>query len=1623
RSQTYEQEYQAKLLELEQTKQSTVANYNNQISLMKAARGAWVTEVYGYQMAGIEGSADNANSQFRTGQENWDDTISIFQQAELNWYLSAKSTLEEAVSGSPNCSPAVCPVNGETQFQTNATSQANQLQTQITNSETNTTNLYNAATGLYQTYQYSAAGNVMQQAITNLQNQTSWNGQGANLSQSIADSFGRSETYKSAELNASNRINALAQTIYGNGAYIVDNTELQTLQTQITTNGQNQTFWQNEINGTNGGFNFNGRRTASISTTLEYTNITNDIAVATTLQTEVVDEERGYLKTANEFFEKSEKYQELADKARNEAKFDEAALYTGYAVREKSNAIGFLKKKYYSLGEEITSEIDNRGLTYTRNSFLSYRDNLLNKNFQNSTQVQKQIQEGKNQVAGIISEGESYNQIQGMIQTAANLNKQGEENKTRVERLLLESKELANRNIGEGLLDGLQEMIASIQSSLPQEVSNNGVAQYIQAQEKELEEKQKKADELLSHMNLLVTNNNDLAALQTLLQGSSQAINLAANSAVSKYLDDYAKKLQKDNEERSANLQKTLLEALTSGDEYKYLRDAGYGFRVDGEGISAYRQIYSGEIEIDGSAMKSTSYSPDLEYQYIRMETKFNPGNLSVDMMNPNATRFNAEMAIGIKNYIDNLQKNVETMFAQFSNKTNEIKEEYAENQEIESYQKKLYEASKENYLAAFQALPGDLKNMFEGEMGGLKGYHEQGSKYNFGTESFKDQSGDMKKVGKTMYEGANIDDTVFGGSRELKGSVSVKGIPVEVSYGMQYLIVASGFDISNLGYNFKLKGVGTNYVDNQLSNVNRKYTVYSEDIQNRIEKQAKANDAERDSKGFLFNVLNGMSGGQKVGQAVEGEIRSRVTGAIAEATGLPASFVGALVGGSNMKQAMKAYEKSVTTEAISQATGIPAWYLNQKIAEKEATHEMAKSFSYNVGRAITVAAVAMSAGTLGVVALAMNQDLMSSVNKFADHIGKEAYKNRETIDTAITVAASATAIVSGGMSLVALAAYKTAQGAVAGGALGALAGAATIGNAPLSIVTGGMVSYDISYSYEKGFGASVGGGMKLMEGLGVGATLSYNEQTGFGASAGLQAGTSALSFNAGISYSEQGGISANAGLGLGMGKNGTTGSYASTLNLGMSYNRNDGFGTSVGISRNNNVVLPGVGATISRSEYGGWGADVSSDQYGSYEGKGGKYGGVSGGLSWNEHTGLTLSLNSGGTNAFNYNAQSGLTSNSNFLAESAMNNGLSQGVAETPEEKAYAAAKAEADSRAAQNRNNSEQGKSALDAIGYSTTRRDEDGAPAHGAPSSHDPGQTLTSSGSFGPDGESTGGRRPLSAEDKAAFWDNWKGETRAQTDASIAELRRMGYDTAEIEGKVQAYRNNQDSIPANSNSTPNTTHQSQGTGLYGGVVQNILNSAITGASNLWDRVTGGSKQSNSNGHEIVRIGENGLAEYANGARTSIAFNEKTDGPFSQPRTGEIHGAVDLMTPIGTKVSALEDGVVTISRNKPDDYLRYPVDAGKTTTLGGASISIRHTNANGETVYSYYAHNSKVLVKDGQNVYKGQLIALSGQSGNTPGGPHIHQEVSKYVDGKRVKMDPLEFSWEKFNANKNEN
>jgi murein DD-endopeptidase MepM/ murein hydrolase activator NlpD len=51
-------------------------------------------------------------------------------------------------------------------------------------------------------------------------------------------------------------------------------------------------------------------------------------------------------------------------------------------------------------------------------------------------------------------------------------------------------------------------------------------------------------------------------------------------------------------------------------------------------------------------------------------------------------------------------------------------------------------------------------------------------------------------------------------------------------------------------------------------------------------------------------------------------------------------------------------------------------------------------------------------------------------------------------------------------------------------------------------------------------------------------------------------------------------------------------------------------------------------------------------------------------------------------------------------------------------------------------------------------------------------------------------------------------------------------------------------------------------------------------------------------------------------------------------------------------------------------------------------------------------YAHCSKILVKEGQQVKKGHVVALIGSTGWSTG-PHLHFEVIS--EGERA--DPLEF------------
>ena len=68
-----------------------------------------------------------------------------------------------------------------------------------------------------------------------------------------------------------------------------------------------------------------------------------------------------------------------------------------------------------------------------------------------------------------------------------------------------------------------------------------------------------------------------------------------------------------------------------------------------------------------------------------------------------------------------------------------------------------------------------------------------------------------------------------------------------------------------------------------------------------------------------------------------------------------------------------------------------------------------------------------------------------------------------------------------------------------------------------------------------------------------------------------------------------------------------------------------------------------------------------------------------------------------------------------------------------------------------------------------------------------------------------------------------------------------------------------------------------------------------------------------------------------------------------------------------------------------------------GKTRTgmqSYGNMVRINHGTYDGGVLQTRYAHMSKLLVKSGQNVYRGQIIGYMGTTGNSTG-QHLHFEV----------------------------
>jgi hypothetical protein len=109
------------------------------------------------------------------------------------------------------------------------------------------------------------------------------------------------------------------------------------------------------------------------------------------------------------------------------------------------------------------------------------------------------------------------------------------------------------------------------------------------------------------------------------------------------------------------------------------------------------------------------------------------------------------------------------------------------------------------------------------------------------------------------------------------------------------------------------------------------------------------------------------------------------------------------------------------------------------------------------------------------------------------------------------------------------------------------------------------------------------------------------------------------------------------------------------------------------------------------------------------------------------------------------------------------------------------------------------------------------------------------------------------------------------------------------------------------------------------------------------------------------------------------------EVSSPFGQ-RWGRLHAGIDLRAPRGTPVKASSHGRVIFSGRK-----------------GGYGKIIIIAHAGG--VETTYAHNSRNLVKVGQRVKKGKVIAKVGRTGNATG-YHLHFEIrqrGKAINPKR--------------------
>jgi murein DD-endopeptidase MepM/ murein hydrolase activator NlpD len=220
----------------------------------------------------------------------------------------------------------------------------------------------------------------------------------------------------------------------------------------------------------------------------------------------------------------------------------------------------------------------------------------------------------------------------------------------------------------------------------------------------------------------------------------------------------------------------------------------------------------------------------------------------------------------------------------------------------------------------------------------------------------------------------------------------------------------------------------------------------------------------------------------------------------------------------------------------------------------------------------------------------------------------------------------------------------------------------------------------------------------------------------------------------------------------------------------------------------------------------------------------------------------------------------------------------------------------------------------------------------------------------------------------------------QTEEHRQALEAARRRI----AEVQGEVRAWRDLHAKLwePFG----PMAGASRKGTGTGGGTVSEAPAGADTGLGQELDVLASAVREEGQRLRTYERfISRAGRVLAAIPSRWPLRGTLNSDfGRRSSPWNGkpEVHTGIDLGAATGTPVKAPAPGTVLMAGPK-SDY--------------GLAVVLDH----GNHIQSLYGHLDQVQVKRGQRVERGQVVALSGNTGRSTG-PHLHYEV--WVKGEPV-------------------